>query len=307
VDNVEKPLGPIAMQQLSIGAVARLTHIPTHTLRKWESRHGIAIPERSDSGRRVYTQAHVELLQLVKSLSDNGHALSHLAQLDAPALQELAGLHTNTAAPVAIASLSLVGPNVCWLMSGHALVLHRHPGTLAHWLDSEIAQDMEGLVIESDTLPPDTLQSLLAAKEKLKLLIVSYRYASRRTVLELENAGIVAIHGPIENSDILNQLEIRPQSAPPERPEPRFSNAQLGRIAAMSPGLLCECPNHIAKLLLEITSFEVYSSECVDTDPAEQALHQKLTHISAQARELFEDALVAVATADGIQLSTDEP
>ena len=76
------------MQQLSIGAVAQLTQIPAHTLRKWESRHGIATPLRSDTGRRIYTQEHVEQLQLIKALVGRGHALAHLAELSIEQLRE---------------------------------------------------------------------------------------------------------------------------------------------------------------------------------------------------------------------------
>ena len=53
------------MDRLTIGAVSRLTSIPTHTLRKWESRHEIVQPLRSESGRRFYTEDHVALLRQV--------------------------------------------------------------------------------------------------------------------------------------------------------------------------------------------------------------------------------------------------
>ena len=85
----------------------------------------------------------------------------------------------------------------------------------------------------------------------------------------------------------------------------RFSSAQLARIGAQSPSLDCECPNHIAQLIMDITSFERYSKTCVDTDPGERALHEQLTRISGQARVLFEEALIAVAVADGIKLEYD--
>ena len=55
------------MERLTIGAVANLTGVPTHTLRKWESRHSIVTPNRSESGRRFYTNEHVQRLLLVKS------------------------------------------------------------------------------------------------------------------------------------------------------------------------------------------------------------------------------------------------
>ena len=57
---------------------------------------------------------------------------------------------------------------------------------------------------------------------------------------------------------------------------------------------------------MDITSFERYSKECIDTDPAEHALHQQLASVSAQARQLFEGALLTVATAEGIKLEPKE-
>lgn len=303
LDNNATPISlNSTMQQLSIGAVAQLTQIPAHTLRKWESRHGIAVPIRSDTGRRIYTQDHVEQLQLIKSLVGRGHALAHLAELNIEQLRELAGLHDQPQARVQLSSLSLVGPNVCWLLSGNGLVQHRHPGDLQVWRTHSGFNDAEGLVVESDTLPPDVVDLLLSLKTDLKLLVVVYKYAARRTIATLQEQGVVTLNGPVEDSDILAQLHIRKAAAFKPTPQ-RFSNEELGRIAAMSPGLQCECPNHIAKLLMDITSFEHYSRECIDTDPAEKALHQKLGEISSQARALFEDALIAVATADGIQLN----
>jgi DNA-binding transcriptional MerR regulator len=294
------------MQQLSIGAVAALTHIPAHTLRKWESRHGIAVPLRSETGRRVYTQEHVEQLQLIKMLIEHGHSLAYLAEQNIEQLRELAGLHEQPPARVHIQSLCLVGPNVCWLMSGSGMVLHRHPGTLSDWLQRPAFQESGALVVESNTLPPATVDALLQVSESLQLLIVVYKYASRRTLVRLQERGVVTIVGPAEDLDILAHIDItKAPDADIEQPAPRFSIEELGRIAALSPGLLCECPNHIAKLLMDITSFEQYSQECQDTDPAERALHQKLGEISARARALLEDALVAVATADGISLRTN--
>ena len=82
------------MQHYSIGAVSKLTNIPAHTLRKWESRHGIANPLRSPTGRRVYTDEQVERLKLIKHLVAAGHALAHLAALDDSALSDLAKQHT---------------------------------------------------------------------------------------------------------------------------------------------------------------------------------------------------------------------
>ena len=150
------------MRQLSIGAVERLTQIPAHTLRKWESRHGIAEPVRTPTGRRVYTEEHVETLKLVKLLVANGHALAHLAGLSLEELGELAERHRERPEPTPANDLVLVGPNVGRLLPNHSAVRERFVGTLAKW--SEVAKPDIGstLVVEVDTLPPAAVVALVA-------------------------------------------------------------------------------------------------------------------------------------------------
>src|SRR6476619_263960 len=49
----------------SIGAVARMVGVPTATLRTWEERYAIVVPERSPGGHRLYTRDQVEQLRFV--------------------------------------------------------------------------------------------------------------------------------------------------------------------------------------------------------------------------------------------------
>ncbi len=295
------------MQQLSIGAVARLTQIPAHTLRKWESRHGIAVPVRSDTGRRVYTEEHVETLRLVKQLVASGHSLGHLAGLDLDALKELAGLHAADTSRLEAQRIALVGPNVSRLLTGVAQVASRFSHEVHEWLAETAALDAQTTyIVESNTLPPELVDALSALRGQAEHLLVVYKFASSETLLRLKDAEVVPVHGPVSEEGLLRMLQpVAAAEAPAVRGH-RFSDEELARVAALSPGMECECPNHIAKLLMDITAFEKYSNECVDTDPDERALHQRLGEISARARELFEEALIAVATADGISLSVRE-
>ncbi len=295
------------MQQLSIGAVAKLTQIPAHTLRKWESRHGIAVPLRSDTGRRVYTEAHVEVLRLIKTLVNSGHALAHLAELDLDALRDLAGMHDAGLERTRAGRIGLIGPNVARLLAGHRQVRFRSTDPLPESLAAALPTDEAmAYVVESVTLPDALIDALISARPGMAGLFVVYRYTPSETLTRLRDADIVPIQGPVDEEQLLRYLEPLPLEE--ERPvrRQRFSDEELARIAALNPGLQCECPNHIAKLLMDITAFEKYSNECVDTDPAEKALHQRLASISAEARGLLEDALVAVASADGIALSLRE-
>jgi DNA-binding transcriptional MerR regulator len=56
----------------SIGAVADLLDVPSSTLRTWEDRYGLIVPERSSGGQRLYTREQVEQLRFVKGSIDEG-------------------------------------------------------------------------------------------------------------------------------------------------------------------------------------------------------------------------------------------
>lgn len=56
----------------SIGAVARMLGVPTATLRTWEERYGIVMPDRSPGGHRLYTRDHVEQLRFVLRSIEQG-------------------------------------------------------------------------------------------------------------------------------------------------------------------------------------------------------------------------------------------
>ena len=297
--------GP-SVQLLSIGAVSDLTGIPSHTLRKWETRHGIAVPIRTDTGRRAYTEEHVEMLRLIKLLVDRRHALAQLAPLDLQALRELANLHETTAPASAISSLALIGPNLSRALPTHPAVLERFSGTPGGWQPEHDAQ-FDAIMIECDTLNDAgeaLVQSLSARAEQL---IVTYRFGTRQRASRLEAIGARCLQGPVTDELLTNLLTLNSTGPADPPPEPRFDREELARIAALTPGIECECPNHIARLLMDIASFERYSEECVDTDPAERALHSRLQSISAQARHLFEEALIAVSTADGLPLNMNSP
>jgi len=62
----------------------------------------------------------------------------------------------------------------------------------------------------------------------------------------------------------------------------------------------CECPKHLAELLIQLGQFEAYSAECASRDAQDAALHRHLQRVSGQARLLLEDALARVAEAEGL-------
>jgi hypothetical protein len=77
----------------------------------------------------------------------------------------------------------------------------------------------------------------------------------------------------------------------------------LQRVAAISTQVLCECPRHVAELISQLSSFEKYSNECLNSSVNDAKLHAYLSAVSGTARALFEEALQRVALQEGIDLS----
>ena len=64
-----------------IGAVVRLTGLSRHVIRVWERRHGAINPERAPSGFRLFGEAEIERLKLLRQAVDAGHRISAIAGL----------------------------------------------------------------------------------------------------------------------------------------------------------------------------------------------------------------------------------
>jgi DNA-binding transcriptional MerR regulator len=89
---------------------------------------------------------------------------------------------------------------------------------------------------------------------------------------------------------------------PAEPPEQKFERALLKDIAMMSGTIACECPQHVARLLLNLSDFEAYSEECQLLQPADIHLHRMLQITAATARSLLENALIEIAEVENIDL-----
>lgn len=297
---------PETQRSHSISAAANLIGVTTHTLRKWESRHGIVTPERTETGRRYYSAQQVDALRTIKLLLDLGHSLTHLADLSPTALKALLATHEPQQEDDPVASVDLVGPNVS--LQKHAwngIVVQAHPscdvGVLTNWPKENRS---EALIFETNTLPQETVEALVALRrDHYSHVVVIARMSSRRTRRHLRTEGVTTVDKmlpvPTLRALLAHPLP-RPVVTSPTRQ--RFTVEQLAAVAAIAPSIDCECPNHIAELLINITAFEQYCQECKDTDPAEAKLHAQLASITGQARGLFETALIAVAEADNLDL-----
>ncbi len=79
-----------------IGLVSLHTGLSTHVIRAWERRYHAVVPQRSASGRRLFTQSDIDRLILLRRVIKKGHSISHIAGLDRA---KLVGLAASTTQP----------------------------------------------------------------------------------------------------------------------------------------------------------------------------------------------------------------
>ena len=73
----------------SIQAAAEKTGLSAHVIRVWERRYGAVTPQRTESGRRLYSEGEVARLDLLRRLTLDGHGIGHVARLPQETLQSL--------------------------------------------------------------------------------------------------------------------------------------------------------------------------------------------------------------------------
>lgn len=64
-----------------IRIVAQRTGLSLHLIRMWERRYQAVTPERTDSGRRNYSEGDIERLKLLKMAVDQGEAIGQVTRL----------------------------------------------------------------------------------------------------------------------------------------------------------------------------------------------------------------------------------
>jgi DNA-binding transcriptional MerR regulator/methylmalonyl-CoA mutase cobalamin-binding subunit len=91
-----------------IKVVCHRTGLSAHVIRVWEKRYGLVCCQRTESNRRLYSDAMIERLRLLKELTNCGHRISQIACL---CLDELNALHQRELPPPPEAALPADLPN----------------------------------------------------------------------------------------------------------------------------------------------------------------------------------------------------
>ena len=80
-DTDTKTLAPPAEGLLPIRTVSILTGVNAITLRAWERRYGLVIPQRTPKGHRLYTQQDVGRINRIVELLEQGISVGHVKPL----------------------------------------------------------------------------------------------------------------------------------------------------------------------------------------------------------------------------------
>ena len=151
---------------------------------------------------------------------------------------------------------------------------------------------------------------------------VSYRFAGAAATRAFGATGARVIREPADDDALGAWLASLPGAwvsgaqAPARPPVPpdapglaagditprRFDDTALTVIAGLSSTIACECPRHVAELLMQLSNFEAYSADCAHRSPADAELHAYLQRVAGASRGLFEAALERVARHEGLLL-----
>ena len=74
----------------SIKIAAQRSGLTAHVIRIWEKRYDAVTPQRTASGRRLYSPAQIERLKSLSRLTQAGHSIGHIANLSDEQLQGMA-------------------------------------------------------------------------------------------------------------------------------------------------------------------------------------------------------------------------
>lgn len=300
-----------------IGTVARLTGLKPDTLRVWERRYGLGASHKSATGRRQYTQADLEHLQLVAALVSNGSRIGEIASSERKTLEMLLRGQSGgnrVSMPESKPRVVFMGEQLCGWLDDHqgcianvdALLARFAPGEAEPALFEELGK-VDSLIVECATLSSTSVRQLTSVIDQLQpsRVLVTYQFGNERWLNELEKQGVTSTSFPpdpayiafeigrsvAEKATGLGETNLGELIAAKPR---RFKENELSAARQLKNTLDCECPRHISDLIRALAHFEEYSASCSVENWHDAAVHASIYAYTGQARWLMERALDAV-------------
>ena len=297
------------------------------TLRIWETRYGAFSPVKTEGKQRLFQEFDVSKALLLKQLTNEGHAISAVANLEIAQLRRMCNLQKssqhNAAANGAQVSLVVVGLGMANRIESRKFAAGFKPNSLkvtnviadlATATDAALNEASQVLLIKVNTLQTEVHAAIqaLIQKHRFAQTIVIYNFAPEAVVQTMKFSGLIVRREPISDSELAELIQsvlfvdqARAQefgTSGTVISSRKYSDETLMRVASISTNVLCECPRHVAELIAQLASFEEYSQECLNKNADDAHLHAYLHSISGSARSLFENALEKIARHEGIDL-----
>ncbi|MDZ7589220.1 MAG: MerR family transcriptional regulator [Rubrivivax sp.] len=315
------PTDIAATARLRSGTAARLAGVPVATLRVWERRYGVVAAPKTATGQRLYSGHDVQRLRLIKQLTERGHAIGTIAALALPALEALAAGELMATAPLAAAT----NTRRTWVVGRAAAQKLQAAGVtpLRVWQDLDEAEAQaeslatgdaaDVLLVQLNSLQPLAASRVRALVQRLqaKAVVVLYAFGAQAVADALRAAGAAVRREPATGRELAALLGATPAATlaapvaaplPPVEPR-RFSDESLAALAELPSSVACECPRHMAEIVMQLAGFERYSAECLSRSPADAALHRHLGEVAGAARTLFERAVERLVAEEGLVLT----
>ena len=315
-----------------IGAVSSLSGVPTPTLRVWEVRYATFTPLKTQGRHRLYSDDDVLKATLLKRLTEQGHAISNIANLSSQALNNLLMQQQSSnriqvhrqledrTISMAIVGLALAGriesKKFTLSFNNHEIKVADIFNDLSDALGAEFEQPTQILLIKTNSLHAGIEVDIhkLAQRCQALQVIVLYNYGQQNIIESMKFSGMIVRREPISDSDLADLINSVLLVGAEQKnsgfvvgaviPQRKYSDATLAKVAAISSNVLCECPRHVAEIIAQLASFEQYTHECLNKSTEDAHLHAYLSSVSGSARALFESALEMVAKHEGIELDS---
>ena len=313
-----------------IGAVSSLSGVPTPTLRVWEVRYATFSPLKTQGQHRLYSDDDVLKATLLKRLTEQGHAISNIANLSSQALNILlmqqqssnryqAQTQTDDRTiSMAIVGLALAGriesKKFTLSFNNHEIKVTDIFNDVPDALGASFQEPTQILLVKTNSLHAGMEVDIhkLAQNCQALQVIVLYNYGQQNIIESMKHSGMIVRREPISDSDLADLINSVLLVGTDQKttglvvgaliPQRKYSDATLAKVAGISSNILCECPRHVAEIIAQLASFEQYTHECLNKSSEDAHLHAYLSSVSGSARALFESALEMVAKHEGIEL-----
>lgn len=319
-------------ERYQISSVSRLTGLSVHTIRAWEKRYNVVCPDRTETGRRLYGRDDIRKLTHLKRLVDGGNPIGLVAGLSAEQLEARSSSPSREpdgppAAGGRKCAVLVIGEALRGLFHGtdrnleglEAVATYSSLDSVPH---PPASRRVDLLLVDTPTLFSETIEAVAGLLRECgaRRAILVYGFGQRDTLRQLiSKPEITAIRGPVRPADLRAAAVAEIESAglpngsgtlatpgngagPATIPLRRYSREQLAKLSRISSTVQCECPQHLGKLLSDLTAFEQYSLECENRSVEDARIHAFLHLSTARARALLEEALSRVLETEGISI-----